>query len=169
MFMLERNYQKIHSRFKRHAPSILYNNVFRHRQIIKFLIAGGTSTSIDIFIFTVLTYWVGLWYITASISSFIIAFWVSFGLQKFWTFRDKNVEKFMKQTYLYFIVAIVNLGISTLLIYLFVDYIHIHKFISKIIANAIIAAESFFVYRHFIFAKRDKDEIEETEQELNPS
>lgn len=167
--MLEKNYQKIHSRFKRHAPSVIYNNAFRHRQILKFLISGGTSTSIDIFVFTTLTYWVGLWYITSSISSFIIAFGVSFVLQKFWTFRDKDTEKFMKQTYLYFIVAIVNLGISTLLIYLFVDYIHIHKFISKVIANMIIAAESFFIYRYFIFAKRDKAEIEEAEQELNLS
>ena len=107
--MLKKNYQKIHSRFKRHAPSILYNNAFRHRQIIKFLIAGGTSTSIDIFVFTALTYWVGLWYIASSISSFAIAFWISFSLQKFWTFRDKNTEKMMKQTYLYFIVAIANL------------------------------------------------------------
>ena len=70
----------------------------------------------------------------------------------------------MKQTYLYFFVAITNLGISTLLIYIFVDYIHIHKFLSKIIANATIATESFFVYRYFIFAKKDKVEvkIEET-------
>lgn len=157
--MLERNYQKIHSRFKRHAPSILYDNAFRHRQIIKFLIAGGTSTSIDIFVFTALTYWVGLWYIISSIFSFIIAFGVSFGLQKFWTFRDKNTAKLIKQTYLYFIVAVINLGISTLLIYLFVDYVHIHKFISKVIANIIIAAESFFVYRHFIFAKKNEDKI----------
>lgn len=159
MFMLERNYQKIHSRFKRHAPPVIYNNVFRHRQIVKFLIAGGTSTTIDIFLFTMLTYWVGLWYITSSISSFVIAFGVSFGLQKFWTFRDKNTEKIMTQTYLYFIVAIINLGISTFLIYLFVDYIHIHKFFSKVIANIIIATESFFVYRYFIFAKKNEDKI----------
>jgi len=162
--MLEKNYQKIHNRFKRHAPPLIYNNAFRHRQIIKYLIAGGTSTSSDILIYSLLVYFAGLWYVASSIISFIIAFWISFGLQKFWTFRDKNTEKMMKQTYLYFFVAITNLGISTLLIYIFVDYIHIHKFISKIIANATIATESFFVYRYFIFAKKDKVEvkIEET-------
>lgn len=167
--MLEKNYQRLHSRFKRHAPSAIYNNVFRRRQILKFLIAGGTSTSVDLLIYSTLTYWVGLWYIASAISSFVIAFWISFGLMKFWTFRDRNTEKMMKQTYLYFFVAIANLGISTLLIYLFVDYIHIHKFISKVIANAMMAAESFFIYRYFIFAKRDKAEIEEAEQELNLS
>ena len=162
--MLEKNYQKIHNRFKRHAPPLIYNNAFRHRQIIKYLIAGGTSTSSDILIYSLLVYFAGLWYVASSIISFIIAFWISFGLQKFWTFRDKNTEKMMKQTYLYFFVAITNLGISTLLIYIFVDYIHIHKFLSKIIANATIATESFFVYRYFIFAKKDKVEvkIEET-------
>ena len=162
--MLEKNYQKIHNRFKRHAPPLIYNNAFRHRQIIKYLIAGGTSTSSDILIYSLLIYFASLWYVASSVISFTIAFWISFGLQKFWTFRDKNTEKMMKQTYLYFFVAITNLGISTLLIYIFVDYIHIHKFISKIIANATIATESFFVYRYFIFAKKDKVEvkIEET-------
>lgn len=164
--MLERNYQKLHKRFKRHAPPVIYDNVFRHRQIIKYLVAGGTSTSIDILVFTALTYWVGLWYIISSISSFIIAFGVSFLLQKFWTFRDKNTDNIARQTYLYFIVAIANLGISTLLIYIFVDYIHIHKFVSKVIANIIIAAESFFVYRHFIFAKKEIIETGSTGQEL---
>ena len=162
--MLEKNYQKIHNRFKRHAPPLIYNNAFRHRQIIKYLIAGGTSTSSDILIYSLLIYFASLWYVASSVISFTIAFWISFGLQKFWTFRDKNTEKMMKQTYLYFFVAITNLGISTLLIYIFVDYIHIHKFISKIIANATIATESFFVYRYFIFAKKVKVEvkIEET-------
>ena len=159
--MFKRNYQKIHNRFKRHSPPIIYNNVFRHRQILKFLIAGGTSTSVDILIYSLLVYFANLWYVASSIISFIIAFWISFGLQKFWTFRDKNTEKIMKQTYLYFFVAIINLGISTLLIYLFVDYVHIHKFLSKVSANIIIAAESFFVYRHFVFAKRDNGEINE--------
>ncbi len=162
--MLKKNYQNIHSRFKRHAPSVIYNNVFKHRQIVKYLIAGGTSTSADIFIYSLLVYFAGLWYVTSSIISFTIAFWISFGLQKFWTFRDKNTEKIMKQTYLYFFVAIVNLGISTLLIYLFVDYAHIHKFLSKIFANIIIATESFFVYRHFIFAKTGRAEIAKTRQ-----
>ena len=162
--MLEKNYQKIHNRFKRHAPPIIYNNAFRHRQIIKYLIAGGTSTSADILIYFFLIYFANLWYVASSVISFTIAFWISFGLQKFWTFRDKNTEKIMKQTYLYFFVAITNLGISTLLIYILVDYIHIHKFLSKIFVNATIAVESFFIYRYFIFAKKVKVEvkIEET-------
>ena len=165
--MLEKNYQKIHNRFKRHAPPVIYNNVFRHRQVVKYLIAGGTSTSADILIYSLLIYFASLWYVASSVISFTIAFWISFGLQKFWTFRDRDTKNMMKQTYLYLFVAIVNLGINTLLIYLFVDYIHIHKFISKVIANAMIAVESFLVYRYFIFAKIGKVEIEETPQELN--
>lgn len=153
--MIKKNYQRLHRHFKRHTPTIIYDNVFRHRQIIKYLIAGGTSTSVDLTIYYFLTYYAGLWYIVSSISSFIIAFWISFGLQKFWTFRDKNTKNMMKQTYLYFFVAIVNLGINTLLVYFFVDYVHIHKFISKIFANILIATESFFVYRHFIFTKKN--------------
>ena len=164
--MLEKNYQKIHNRFKRHAPPVIYNNVFRHRQVVKYLIAGGTSTSADILIYSLLIYFASLWYVASSVISFTIAFWISFGLQKFWTFRDKNTEKIMKQTYLYFFVAIANLGISTLLIYIFVDHIHIHKFLSKIFVNATIAVESFFIYRYFIFAKKVKVEIEETSRKV---
>lgn len=154
--MLRRNYHNAHRRFKRYAPKAIYDTIFKFRMILKYLIAGGTSTSVDILIYSILIYGFGLWYLLSSVVSFSMAFGISFSLQKFWTFKDKTTHKIIKQTSLYFFVAIANLGLSTLLMYFFVDYIHIHKFIAKIFANLIIATESFFVYRYFIFAKNDE-------------
>lgn len=128
---------------------------FRHRQIIKFLIAGGTGAFVDLSIYYTLTYVAELWYVLSSVLSFAIAFWVSFGLQKFWTFRDGDTERVGKQTALYFFVAIVNLGINTLLIYFLVEHSGVHKFAAKILASGIVAVESFIVYRYIIFNKKD--------------
>ena len=155
--MLKKNYQRVHLIARTSAPRV-YQKAFKHRQIVKFLIAGGTGAFVDLSIYYILTYVVELWYVLSSVLSFTVAFWVSFGLQKFWTFRDKNTEKVIKQTALYFLVAILNLVINTLLVYLFVEYSGVHKFASKIFASGIVATESFLVYRYIIFNKNDGTE-----------
>lgn len=155
-----------HSIARSSLPRV-YQKAFKHRQIVKFLIAGGTGAFVDLSIYYVLTYVVELWYIASSVLSFVAAFWVSFGLQKFWTFRDKNIQKIAKQTTLYFAVAVVNLSMNTLLVYIFVDYAEINKFLSKVLASGIIAIESFLVYRHVIFAKSDGVNIEFEKYEKN--
>lgn len=152
--MLKKNYRRFHRTVRSSAP-VAYQKAFKHRQIIKFLIAGGMGASVDLFVYFLLTYLVGLWYVASSAISFSVAFWVSFGLQKFWTFRDGDTQRMGKQTALYFFVAIINLGINTLLVYLLVDHAGAHKLLSKIVASAIVAVESFLVYRYVIFAKKE--------------
>lgn len=157
--MFKKNYQGFHRVVRSTAPEV-YEKVLKHGQIVKFLLAGGTGAFVDLSTFYLFTYVIGLWYVASSALSFTAAFWVSFGLHKFWTFRDRDTHKIAKQTALYFLVAIANLCISTMLIYFFVDYLSVHKFISKICASAIIAIESFIIYRYVIFAKGVDEYIE---------
>lgn len=133
------------------APEV-YQKIFTHRQVVKFLFAGGIGASVDLSVYSFLTYVAGLWYVTSSIVSFCVAFGASFVLQKFWTFRDRSTYRVMKQSALYFGVAVVNLSVNTLLVFLFVDYAGVHKFLSKVLASGIVAIESFLVYRYIIFA-----------------
>lgn len=155
--MLRKNYQRFHDAVRDSAPSA-YRQAFKHRQIVKFLIAGGTGAFVDLSTYYILTYVIGLWYVASASFSFIVAFGVSFGLQKFWTFRDKSTQRVARQTALYFTVAVINLALNTLLVYFFVDYLNMHKFIAKFVASGTVAIESFFVYRYFIFVKNNGTE-----------
>jgi putative flippase GtrA len=122
-------------------------------QIIKYIISGGTAAAVDIAFLVLFTEVFKWWYIVSAIVAFIIAFGVSFTLQKFWTFRDHGTERIHVQASIYLAVSIANLGINTLLMYLFVDIFGIWYVASQVLAGGLIAIMSFFVYKKFIFKK----------------
>jgi putative flippase GtrA len=117
----------------------------------KYVTSGGTAAVVDLFFLKLLVDSFKINYLISSIIAFLIAFSVSFLLQKFWTFQDSNMEGVHKQASIYFIVSLTNLGVNTLLMYFFVDHFHIHYFLSQIIASGLLAISSYFIYSRFIF------------------
>jgi putative flippase GtrA len=91
-----------------------------------------------------------LWYLLASLLSYIFAVFVGFTLQKFWTFKGTQGHTH-KQAMGYVGLFVINLGINTLMMYVFVDKLNIWYLGAQVIASGLIAIESFFVYRHIIF------------------
>ena len=125
----------------------------KRARILRYLIAGGTAAFVDFGFLYLFTDGFGLHYLTSAILAFIIAFFVSFFLQKFWTFQDYSVEKVHEQAVIYFAVAIFNLAINTGLMYLCVDVWGIWYMAGQFLASGLIAVESFFISRHFVFNK----------------
>ena len=97
-----------------------------------------------------------IWYLFSSILAFCVAFFVSFFLQKYWTFRDRDQEKIYRQMGLYLAVALTNLGLNTLLMYLSVDLFKIWYLLAQVFVTAVIAVESFLIYKFFIFNRQAK-------------
>jgi putative flippase GtrA len=125
--------------------------LLRHGQIVKYLFSGGTATIVDLGILYVLTDVVGFHYLTSAILAFVCAFGVSFVLQKYWTFGNAETDGVHRQLSIFFIVAVVNLILNTLLMKLFVDVWEVWYMTSQIIITALIACMSFFIYRHLVF------------------
>ncbi len=132
---------------------IWFKSIFtgRYGKIFRYLVAGGISTFVDLVALYIFTSLLEIWYLTSAILAFLIAFGVSFTLQKFWTFADMSTEHIRKQMIIYFIVAGINLGINTIMMYLFVDLAGLHYLWAQILVTALIACESYFVYQKFIF------------------
>lgn len=122
----------------------------------RYVISGGTAAAVDLVLLFVLTHFFHVWYILSAILAFVGAFFVSFFLQKFWTFRDMSKEGAHKQAVIYFIVSSINLGINTFLMYVFTETFGVYYILSQILASLLIAMESFFIYRHFIFIHAKK-------------
>lgn len=97
-----------------------------------------------------------IWYIISACLAFILSFFVSFFLQKFWTFRDADKEIIYKQMGVYLAVAMVNLALNGVLMYILVDGFKIWYMLAQIIASGLIAVESYWIYKLFIFNKIDK-------------
>ncbi len=123
----------------------------KYKVYIKYLISGGTAASVDLILLFLFTHFLGFHYLISAILAFMIAFFVSFYLQKFWTFRDNRKEIIYGQMAVYLTVALVNLGLNTGLMYLFVEYLRVWYLLAQVMAGAMIAVESFLIYRFFIF------------------
>ena len=122
-------------------------------RIFRFLLSGGTALGTDLIFLYVFTDILKIWYLISAVAAFILAFLVSFTLQKFWTFGDRSLDGFHMQMGVYFFVAVINLTLNTFLVYALVEWTDLHYLFAQIIASALIAIESFFVYQHFIFKK----------------
>lgn len=122
-------------------------------KILKFLISGSAAAGTNLFILYAITEWFGIWYLLSSVISFVIAFFVSFTLQKFWTFKDNSTDKIHKQATIYFGYALLGVIVNTIFVYTLVELLGAHYFVAQFISSGLIAVANFFVYRYFIFNK----------------
>ncbi len=126
----------------------------RHK-ILRYLFSGGTATGVNFFFLYAFTEWVGFYYLISVVLAFLIAVCVSFAMQKFWTFKDNSKDGLRGQMVIYISVAIINTIINTFLVYMFVEYVGLHYLAGQFISSGLIAFESFFVYKYFIFKKEE--------------
>ncbi len=130
--------------------------IYKKKIYLKYIISGGTAAGVDLVLLYALTDIFGLWYLLSAILAFIAAFFISFYLQKFWTFSDNSREKILKQMILYFMVGLINLCINTLGMYILVDKLEVMYVLAQIIMGALIAISSFLIYKFIIFSTRGK-------------
>jgi len=127
----------------------------RYAKLGRYIMSGGTAAAVDIGFLFIFTSVFHIWYLLSAILAFLIAFCVSFVLQKFWTFDDHGIEKWKSQAVGYFVIAGVNLGINTMLMYIFVDIFGIQYIAAQFVAGALVAFESYFLYQKLIFKKHE--------------
>jgi len=132
------------------SPKI-YNLIVRKFTVIKYLISGGSSAFVQLALLYILTDIFKIWYLFSAVIAFIVAFFMSFLLHKFWTFLDNDMDVMHKQLFSYFVLAMINLGLNTLLMYFFVDVVHIWYFGAQFITSGLIAFSSFYLYKKIIF------------------
>lgn len=138
----------------------------RYERVWRYLVAGGSAAVVDLGLLYVLTEWLGFHYLLSAALAFIVAFCVSFFLQKFWTFQDHSVERVHSQAVLYFVIAIANLGLNTLLMYIFVEHFHLGYFAAQIFVGALLACGSFFISKNIVFNTiRTTNRYESTNEE----
>jgi putative flippase GtrA len=117
------------------------------------MISGATATVVDL---TLLYFFHGFWQIGLILSSsmaFISAFGVSFYLQKFWTFRNKNTEKIPRQLLIYIFVATTNLFLNAFIVHTAVREFHIFYLLAQLLSTIFLSIWSFLMNKFVIFER----------------
>ncbi len=135
----------------------------KNKKILRFVLSGASATTVDIFLLFFLTEIIGLWYIHSAVFAFGVSFFVSFYLQKYWTFEDNREHLKTKQMLMHFGVASTNLMLNTFGLFFLVHFVKIYYLLAQLIVVGFLGVGSFLVYNIFIFKKS----IIETRNENN--
>ena len=127
----------------------------KHEQVCRFLIAGGFVFVLNLGLLYTFTDIFGIHYLASNLMAFLIAFTVSFLLQKLWTFKDRTSDRLHIQIPLFLGMQLVNISLNTFLMFVFVEYLHIWYLLSQAIISIAIAIVIFFINKFYIFKERE--------------
>lgn len=122
-------------------------------RILKFLAVGVVGISVNLGVFRTL-YISGVPYLAGSVAGFLIAVFVGFILQKYWTFEDRSPGRTRAQFAFYAAVTLGNLALNTGVVYVLVGKLGVHYLLAQAFGAALVAVDSFLVYQTFIFKPR---------------
>ncbi len=128
--------------------SIIKNDAFT--QAAKYFIVGGFCTTLDLAMLFVLTHVTDIKYITSSIISFMSGTVLNYYLCTFWIFKIRVIEKRHHEFFYYTIITAIGLGINTLLIWSFTEFIGLYFMLSKLLATFVTYWWNFGARKYFL-------------------
>jgi putative flippase GtrA len=132
-----------------------WRHVHLSKQIFKYIISGCTVAVVELILLYLFTQFFGIWYIYSAVLAFLFAFFISFSLQKFWTFRDKGITDVHKQASIYLFVSVANLCVNVVALYLLVQVVGLWYMFAQVLIQGAIAFSSFILYKFVIFKLPD--------------
>lgn len=110
---------------------------------------GFASFLLDYSIFIFLSSFLSIYFITAHLCSRIISGTFNFAANRKYVFNHKH--SLGKSISKYLVAVALSLAISSVLLYLFVDVLHVTTSVAKLFAEASTFLLNYFVLKHFVF------------------
>ena len=125
----------------------------KYEEVINYLIAGGCSTVVNVASYAFFAHVLFLNYQVSTVLSWILAVLFAFISNKLFVFRTKreNYKEVFKEAFDFFKFRIATLVIEMILMWLFIDTLHINDIISKIIIQFVVIALNYVFSKLFIF------------------
>ena len=120
-------------------------------ELLRFGVAGGCIALVGLGSLYFLQAFLHLWYLLASSLSFLVTFIVAFSLQKFWTFRNKELHRIPRQASMSVALSVFNFFFNATCMYTLVSVFLIHYLLAQCIVYGAIGALDFIVYKFLIF------------------
>lgn len=130
----------------------LLNLYKKYKEIINYLIFGVLTTLISIVTYAIFTKVFHIDYLISNVLSWIIAVLFAYITNKIYVFESKS-KKNIKEITSFFFFRVVSLIIEMIILYIFVDILHIDDLVTKIIAQIIVIVSNYAFSKVFVFKK----------------
>ncbi|MFZ1075519.1 MAG: GtrA family protein [Minisyncoccia bacterium] len=125
--------------------------------LTRYVAAGTIATVATLALTAILSAFTSLNYLLAVTLAYVLGIFLTFALQKYYTFRSFDHSNAGKQLLKFTLVAILNLFVNDILVYLLVGVLHVDIVVlAQTIAVTVIACYSFFLDRYSIFRSGKK-------------
>lgn len=138
-------------------------------RLLRFLIAGAGATGTNLGVLYLLVSQAQMHYLTAASIAFLVAFSVSFLMQKYWTFSDWRPQIMGRQAVLFFLVVLANTFINAGGLFVLVERFHLWYLTGQVVMSALIACESYVLYRLIFSMHSEVPDVSEKEPVLPPN
>ncbi|USN45925.1 MAG: GtrA family protein [Candidatus Woesearchaeota archaeon] len=123
----------------------LFNNLFA-----RFVLVGGVATLVDWTTFYLLTVHVGLYYQVSLFVGLFLGSVTGYALNKTFTFKSKT-KQITKQFLMHSSIVAFAFICSGIIMYVFVDALHLPAFVSRIMTTGIIFLLNFILHKYITF------------------
>ncbi len=134
----------------------MFNKLFdlykKYKEIINYLIFGGLTTLISIITYALFAKVFHIDYLISNVLSWIIAVLFAYITNKIFVFESKS-KKNIKEITSFFFFRVVSLIMEMIILYVFVDTLHIDDLVTKIIAQVIVIVSNYVFSKVFVFKK----------------
>ena len=124
------------------------------KQLIKFGFVGGICFVIDYGIMVLLTEVAGMEYLLSCGISFTVSVIVNYLLSMKFVFERKDTMDRRVEFIIFVVMSVIGLGLTELLMWVFVDKASIHYMISKIVVTVIVMGYNFITRKLFLEKKK---------------
>jgi|SRR3989344_4092617 len=121
------------------------------RLFIKFCLVGSTNVLLDMLVYIVATRFFHIYFVYASIISFVVAVTWSFFINRRWTFQDTMNSDTNGKYIKFFTVNTIGAIIQIYVLYIFVERFYWNDIAVKAITIVIIAFWNFSLSRIWVF------------------
>ncbi|MEK7142967.1 MAG: GtrA family protein [Patescibacteria group bacterium] len=119
-------------------------------QFIKYVVVGFLGTALDFSLLYILVEYGHLWYFSAAFISISIVLWISFSLNKYWTFKNYE-KKYFVQLGKYLLSHLLALGLSLSILAILVEIFQFWYILAKFFATVVAAITNFLMVKKYIF------------------
>ncbi|PSW15856.1 hypothetical protein C9J01_02255 [Photobacterium rosenbergii] len=117
--------------------------------LFRFLLVGGSSTGINLFLVNFCIYNNLMPLIQASIFGYIVGVIFSFFVQKTFTFRCGGYKS--HYFFRFFVLSIFGVFFNAFIIFILVEHVQVNKHLSTFLSALIIAAINYFMLGKWVF------------------
>jgi putative flippase GtrA len=122
---------------------------------VKYILTGALAISIELSLLYLLRTKTDIWYLYASALTSLVSFSISFTLRKLWVFKSFGRHNLLRQFFLYILTLLVVVGITTMLVSLFILKIHLNYLLAQFLAGLLAGIFGFIVNRSITFKEQD--------------